>query len=188
MKTIETVYSPSEDSDLLLSTILHEFKRSNFKKNSFLEIGCGTGYICLNYQFFKKNKAKVTCVDLNKKAVENTKMNAKENNLDVEIILSNLFENVTNTYDFIIFNSPYLNNKTNDIATEDIEVNNAIERYINEVQKYLKNKGKAYILISTENQKFEKYNQLLLNNHWKKISEKNLFFEKLLVYILNNNI
>ena len=67
--------------------------------------------------------ANVTGIDISPNAIELAKENAILNNLDVNFIESDLFENVPeNNFDLIVANLPYI--PTNDIKTLDIEVLN----------------------------------------------------------------
>ena len=67
--------------------------------------------------------ATVTGIDISPNAIELAKENAILNNLDVNFIESDLFENVPeNNFDLIVANLPYI--PTNDIKTLDIEVLN----------------------------------------------------------------
>ena len=42
--------------------------------------------------------------------IENSRFNIKNNNLDIMVLKSNLYKNVTGKYDYIIFNPPYVPN------------------------------------------------------------------------------
>ena len=67
--------------------------------------------------------ANVTGIDISPNAIELAKENAILNNLDVNFIESELFENLPeNNFDLIVANLPYI--PTNDIKTLDIEVLN----------------------------------------------------------------
>mgnify|MGYP000366942879 CR=1 FL=1 len=54
------------------------------------------------------DNAKVDGVDISKRALTIAKLNAKQNNVDVSFINSNLFEEVASTYDVIVSNPPYI--------------------------------------------------------------------------------
>lgn len=71
-----------------------------------LDLCTGSGYIGLTIK--QKTGATVVCSDIDDEAIEQTKENAKLNKLDVEIIKSDLFENIEGTFDLIISNPPYI--------------------------------------------------------------------------------
>jgi release factor glutamine methyltransferase len=79
------------------------------KGKRLLEIGPGTGIIGL---FSALKGAKVTAVDVNEKAIENTKINFEEHNLTVDARLGSVYEplETTEQYDVIFWNHPF--NKT----------------------------------------------------------------------------
>ncbi len=88
-------------SKFLLETYLKEHKE---KPKSFLDVGCGYGYIgiCLS----KILGIKGTLIDVNKRAVHLTKRNMEQNKVDIEAFLSSCYENVKDRYDLIITNPP----------------------------------------------------------------------------------
>jgi len=92
---------------LTLSTkILLDFIKSlELGNKTFLELGCGSGIISL---FAAKKQAIVTATDINKKALEFLQKNALKNNMNVQIIQSDLFQNLEQkSFDYIIINPPY---------------------------------------------------------------------------------
>jgi release factor glutamine methyltransferase len=77
IKVFKTVFHPS----LFFSTgYFYEFlKKIPLGNKRFLEIGCGTGI--LSMLAYRKN-AIVTCCDINKAALENTKYNFEHNTFE----------------------------------------------------------------------------------------------------------
>jgi 16S rRNA (guanine1207-N2)-methyltransferase len=74
-------------------------------KGNVLDMGCGYGIIGI---FIADNtNSIVDMVDVNLRAIHLAKMNAKENKINnVNIYESNIYENVTKKYSFIITNPP----------------------------------------------------------------------------------
>ncbi len=92
---------------LTLSTkILLDFiKPIHIKNKTFLELGCGSGIISL---VASKKGAIVTSTDINPTALQYLKKASEINTLKVELISSNLFDNLKNrTFDYIVINPPY---------------------------------------------------------------------------------
>ncbi len=90
----------------LSTKLLMQFlEDKDLNQKLFLELGCGTGMISV---FAAKKGANVMATDINPKALENAKQNAEMNEVEVECIPSDLFENLKGrTFDFIIINPPY---------------------------------------------------------------------------------
>lgn len=71
-----------------------------------LDLCTGSGYIGLTIK--QKTGATVVCSDIDDEAIAQSKENAELNKLDVEIIKSDLFENIEGKFDLIISNPPYI--------------------------------------------------------------------------------
>ena len=79
------------------------------KDKNILEPGAGSGLTAI---FCAKQNAYVTATDINKTAIENIKINATVNNISMNIIYSDLFENIPfQVFDYIIINPPYYKRK-----------------------------------------------------------------------------
>jgi release factor glutamine methyltransferase len=91
---------------LTISTkiLLNFIKPLDLVGKSFLELGCGSGIIAL---FAAKKGAVVTASDVNQKALDFLIKNAKTNNLIIETVYSDLFQNLSKSFDYIIINPPY---------------------------------------------------------------------------------
>ena len=75
------------------------------KEKNFLELGCGSGLISI---VAAKQHAKVVATDINPVAVELLKKNSHDNTVEIEIILSDLFEKIpVQQFDIIAINPPY---------------------------------------------------------------------------------
>ena len=72
---------------------------------TLLKLGAGNGLISIATA---GKGALVTATDINEKAIEALKENAALNNVSLQIILSNLFENISpQQFDIIVINPPY---------------------------------------------------------------------------------
>lgn len=75
-------------------------------KHSFLDIGCGCGPVGLYLAKISSDNI-VDMTDVNQKAIDICKKSAKLNNINnVNIYLSNIYENINSKYDAILTNPP----------------------------------------------------------------------------------
>jgi release factor glutamine methyltransferase len=85
--------------------VLKFLATQDLKNQNFLEVGSGSGLISI---FASKKGAKVTAIDINKKAVVNTLENGNRNNVNLDVRESDLFTNVPPIrFDWIVINPPY---------------------------------------------------------------------------------
>ena len=73
-------------------------------KGDVLDFGCGYGPIGIYLK--KAANANVDMIDINKRALNLASKNAKLNNVNINVFKSNIYENVTKKYDFIVTNPP----------------------------------------------------------------------------------
>ena len=103
--------------------------------SDILDLGCGYGPIGIYMSYLNNN---VDMIDINSRAVELSKKNALVNKLKVNAFTSDMYENVTKEYDYIISNPP-------------IRVGNEIlYKLLFDADKYLKNKGHLIIVINKD--------------------------------------
>lgn len=99
-------------------------------EKTLLDVGCGYGTfgICLNKVYSHLN---VDMVDVNDRALELAKLNAKNNNIHANIYKSFIYENVQGSYDVIVTNPPVRAGKevVTTILQESIEHLNKMEVY-----------------------------------------------------------
>ncbi|MFO7618816.1 MAG: HemK2/MTQ2 family protein methyltransferase [Thermoplasmata archaeon] len=176
------VYAPAEDTYLLLSAVeIREGQRA-------LEMGCGTGIIALHCA---KAGCRVKATDISIDAIENARMNAAINALDIDLIHSDLFAKVKGKFDVIIFNPPYLSvQDTGGLSDAEkwplVGGENGHEvsaRFLEAAPEHLEPDGKIYLLTSSESEagvlgKASQYFSI------RKIAEKRIFFETLAAYEL----
>ena len=77
---------------------------SNKIKGDVLDFGCGYGPIGIYLK--KAANANVDMIDINERALNLASKNAKLNNVNINVFKSNIYENVTKKYDFIVTNPP----------------------------------------------------------------------------------
>ena len=88
-------------SKLLVETIIKNTNRQSLK---ILDVGSGYGF--MGIVLAKVLNSEVTLIDVNKRAVHLTNMNIKENKVLAKSFISDIYENISNKYDFIITNPP----------------------------------------------------------------------------------
>lgn len=114
------VLIPRFETELLVEkTIKYIKKNISNSQLSILDIGTGSGCIAVTLQ--KELGCKVCGVDISDDALDVAKKNNKNNNTNVEFILSDVFSNVKERFDIIISNPPYIRV---DEEIEDIVRNN----------------------------------------------------------------
>jgi len=170
------VYNPSDDSYLLLEAVKDK------KKLKALDMGCGAGIIAIN---LAKQGCKVTAVDVNEKAIENTKVNAEINGVDIEVFKSDLFSNVKGRFELITFNPPYLPTEGEDVAwdggREGIEV---IRKFLKDAHKHLEENGEIYVVMSSLGNTKKIFDEFRKIYRFDKVLSKRFFFEEISVYRL----
>jgi len=110
VKVLPGVFHPG----LFISTkvLLNFVNTLKFEGKTFFELGAGTGIISI---LASKKGATVYASDISSKAVENVKLNAAKNNVQINIFTSDLFKNIPDMqFDYIIINPPYYNRDPNE--------------------------------------------------------------------------
>ena len=105
----------------------------HLSKGCILDVGCGYGVIGIYLS--KVFDISVDMIDVNKRALHLSKMNAKENKVHCNIFESNVYENVTQKYDYIITNPPIRAGKK------------IVYAILMDADKYLVENGKLYFVI-----------------------------------------
>lgn len=72
--------------------------------NSILDVGCGYGFIGIVLS--KILKVKTTLIDINKRAVHLAQRNIKDNNVDAEALVSDVYDEINKKFDCIVTNPP----------------------------------------------------------------------------------
>lgn len=147
----ENVLIPRFETEELVSKTIQLIKKYFNNKINILDIGTGSGCIAITLKKELKD-IYVTAVDISKEALDVAINNSKENNCEINFIESDVFEKVTEKYDVIISNPPYIRY---DEEIEEIVKNNEphlalyadnnglyfYEKIIKESEKYLNKKN-----------------------------------------------
>lgn len=187
----ENVLIPQPDTEILVEEVINITK--NIEKPRILDLCTGSGAIAVALKkcptqtrlsgFFE-----VTASDVSKEALEVAKINAKNNDVEIEFIESDLFGNINKKFNIIVSNPPYI--KTDVIKSLSLEVQNephlaldggqdGLEFYrkiINNAYKYLENDGYLALEIGYD-QKEEVIQLIESSNQYKDIYSKKDFAE-----------
>ena len=152
----ERVLIPRPETEELVELILAENPKTELK---ILDIGTGSGAISVSLKASRPHWL-VTASDLSAAAIELARENAKLNQVDISFIQSDVFEAISDSFDIIVSNPPYISENDKDevdlnvLASEPKmalfadEDGLAIYRQIIEgAAKYLTPKGKLYFEI-----------------------------------------
>lgn len=103
------VLIPRPETEELVQWIIDDWKTSEKKQLSILDIGTGSGCIAVS---LAKNfpQAKVTAIDVSEEALKIAKNNAEINEVEVEFILADILdmEVLPQNFDIIVSNPPYV--------------------------------------------------------------------------------
>lgn len=109
----ERVLIPRPETEELVELILAENPKTELK---VLDIGTGSGAIAVS---LKESCPlwQVTASDLSVDALELARENAKLNQVDISFIQSDVFENISGSFDIIVSNPPYISeNDKNEVG------------------------------------------------------------------------
>lgn len=175
---------PRDETEILARKTIDIINKNNLK--SALDIGTGTGILACTIAKYTLSKS--TALDVSENALKIAEENIKNLKLDekVQTLKSNLFENVTEKYDIIVSNPPYipLSEKATiqkevafdpDLAlyTQDNKGLEFYEKIIKEAKNHLNKNG--YLLFEMGLGQSEEIHKLLKDNGYQNIQiEKDL--------------
>lgn len=170
------IYEPAEDSYLMQEVLKKHIKNKNIK---VLEVGSGFGVLLEALKKLSINN--ILGVDINREAVKHCKK------LGFDCIYSNLFSNIKEKFDIIIFNPPYLpedkkeSKESKLTTTGGKKGSEIINKFLKQAKRHLEKKGKIFLLTSNLTKDIN-----WLNYKKKLLVKKKLFFEELYVWELNH--
>lgn len=116
----ENTLIPRQETEELVDWILKTIAEKPEKKFRILDIGTGSGCIPIAIAKFAKN-VEVSTLDVSEKAIEVAKKNAEMNDVNIHFFHQSILETqISETYDLIVSNPPYVRN------LEKVEIKNNV--------------------------------------------------------------
>jgi release factor glutamine methyltransferase len=175
---LPNVYEPCDDTYLLLDSALREVRPTD----SVLEVGTGCGLVA---KMLAQRARRVIAIDNNPHAIANAKLNG------VQAIRGDLFADLGECFDLVLFNPPYLPSQA-DIATDwqtrawdgGPSGKEVIMRFLSAVRTYLTLNGRV-LLVASSVTGYEEVTELMRARFAivKVIAERKFFFETLYVVL-----
>ncbi|MDP3917149.1 MAG: methyltransferase [Nanoarchaeota archaeon] len=138
------IYEPREDSFLLQKVVRREVKTGD----KVIDIGTGSGIQAVTAL---EKTGDVTAADVNPECIKKL----KENQPWIKAIESDLFENISEKFDIIIFNPPYLPRDKREpkdsvlATTGGLQGNEIITEFLKQAKKHLEKDGKILLAYSS---------------------------------------
>ncbi len=171
---------PREDSYLLAESV------NELVEGKVLDMGTGSGIQAITAAL-KRQVTEVVAVDVNPLALELMEKNARKAGVrdKIRLVKSNLFQDISGKFDWIVFNPPYLPSEggIDEWSWAGGEKGSEIiEKFLEKAQSYLEKEGKILMVFSS-------LTELNLEDYMYKVEilrKKKLFYEKLLVVKLSH--
>ncbi len=159
----QNVLIPQPDTEILVENTIRlvleneslENQENSKKTMQILDLCTGSGAIAVSLKKYLPD-VKIFASDISEKALEVAKKNAKNNNVEIEFIKSDMFENIHEKFDIIVSNPPYI--KSEEIEKLSKEVQNEPKLALDGGKDGLK----FYKIISKEIKNYLKENGTLL--------------------------
>ena len=167
--------TPRQETEILVDNVVKDIGNQNVK---VLDLCSGSG--CIGLAIAKSTKAFVYLSDISGVALDISMRNAKLNNVEVNYIKSDLFDSITDKFDVIVSNPPYI--KTGDLESLEDEVRlfdpmlaldgkdsgyYFYEKIIQDLKHHLNQNGKIYFEVGIDQ---AQYVSDLLQHDFKDIS------------------
>jgi len=169
------LYAPSDDSLLMIEA----FARLPLGGSRVLDMGTGSGILGL---YCAMHGAEVTASDIDEATVGQVSRAAEALGVKIDLRLSDLFSNIPDRFDLILFNPPYLPS----VGANDRSVDGGpggtvlVDRFLDQLPKHLGRRAEALLLLSSVNDPISvqlRHRKLEFST----VVRKSLFFEELQV-------
>ena len=191
-KSIKVIVKPGVfHPGLFISTkmLLNFIEGLNLVQKTFLELGAGSGIISI---LAAKKGAKVYASDISSIAIENIKLNAEKNGVDIAVIRSDLFQNLINLkFDYIIINPPYY--KKDPIKEEEYawfcgQNHEYFVRLFDSLTDHIKKDSEVYMILS-EVCDIDAINSIGIKRgfSWNVVEKKTVWGERNYIFAINED-
>ena len=118
----ENVLIPQPDTETLVLQAIKRIKQYENNNIKVLDLCTGSGAIAISLaKEFENKNVQVYASDISSKALEVAKKNAMQNNVQINFINSNMFENIDEKFDIIVSNPPYIETETIKKLSKDVQ-------------------------------------------------------------------
>ena len=149
-KITKDVLIPRFETEELVDKTINYIKMYLKEPLNIVDLGTGSGCIAISIK--KEINCNMDAVDISKKALKIARMNAKENNVDINFYCGSFLEPLNKKYDVIISNPPYISYdeeimdvvKNNEPSLALYADNNGLacyEEILKNISKYLNDKS-----------------------------------------------
>jgi methylase of polypeptide subunit release factors len=118
------------------------FNQDLYEGKKVLDVGCGTGILGIVMALYGASKVDFT--DLSPLAVNNTQTNLAQFNLESKVMQGDLFENISEKYDIVVFNHPFFPGDPLDgkiVSNSMLGGKELFPRFLEEAKDYLLSSG-----------------------------------------------
>lgn len=118
----ENVLIPQPDTEVLVLQTINIIKQYESGNIKVLDLCTGSGAIAISTaKAFENQAVQVYASDISDKALEVAKKNSKKNDVHINFINSNMFENIDEKFDIIVSNPPYIETETIKKLSKDVQ-------------------------------------------------------------------
>lgn len=117
----EHVLIPRNDTEILVEnadTVLADMEKQQ-DKVKILDLCCGSGCIGISLKLYHE-KIDLTLSDVSEEALAVTRQNLEKYQVDAEVHCGNLFEGISDVYDMIVSNPPYIESRVIDTLMPEV--------------------------------------------------------------------
>jgi release factor glutamine methyltransferase len=168
-------YEPREDSFLMLEALAE----SSLHGLRILDMGTGSGILAA---YCARRGADVTASDIDIEAIRALQRTSNRMGISIKLVTCDLFSEIPERFDIIVFNPPYLpsstiGDRTTDGGKHGTEV---VSRFLDELTEHLVGNGRGMLVVSSLNDP-----EHLMMRHpglsFRTVRERFFFFERLFV-------
>lgn len=117
----ENVLIPQPDTEILVERTLDVIKNKYNENNcNILDLCTGSGIIGISLKKYMPNVT-ITASDISSKALDVACLNAKNNDVEINFINSNMFNNIHDKFNLIVSNPPYIESSEISKLAKDVQ-------------------------------------------------------------------